>query len=77
MLIEEIGETFEQNFQQVLRTMKLRPGKYMILPHTAKMNTERHFLIRLYTALPLRTIQYVYIYIHVISCLEAELQYEA
>lgn len=59
MLIEEIGETFEQNFQQVLRTMKLRPGRYMILPHTAKMNTERHFLIRLYTALPLRTIQWI------------------
>ncbi|XP_061167191.1 calpain-A-like [Saccostrea echinata] len=59
MLIEEIGETFEQGFQQILRTFKLKPGKYMILPHTAKMKTERHFLLRIYTTFPLKYIQWV------------------
>ncbi|XP_048754748.2 calpain-A-like [Ostrea edulis] len=56
MLIEEIGEPFEQGYQQVLRTFRLRPGKYMILPHTAKMKTERHFLLRVYTTFPVNHI---------------------
>nr|XP_022309407.1 calpain-1 catalytic subunit-like isoform X3 [Crassostrea virginica] len=59
MLIEEVGETFEQGFQQTLRTLRLRPGRYMILPHTAKMNTERHFLLRLYTEFPLKSIKWI------------------
>nr|XP_022304486.1 calpain-1 catalytic subunit-like isoform X2 [Crassostrea virginica] len=59
MLIEEVGETFEQGFQQTLRTLRLRPGRYMILPHTAKMNTERHFLLRLYTEFQLKSIKWI------------------
>lgn len=61
MLIEEIGEPFEQGYQQVLRTFRLRPGKYMILPHTAKMKTERHFLLRVYTTFPVNHIMYVHV----------------
>ncbi|KAK3108071.1 hypothetical protein FSP39_000672 [Pinctada imbricata] len=52
LLIEEVGETFENSAMQILRTVKVPPGKYIVIGNTQSNGIEKEFLIRIYTSNP-------------------------